>query len=68
MDAQTEKRIVKIGKALGANGRHFTVEEIQKLDEYMLDGEIKYAMSQLIMDEQIAVSVEDGELFFSMKK
>ena len=67
MDAKTEQKIVKIGKALGANGRHFTVEEIQMVDEYMLEGEIRVAMSEMIMSERVAVSVEDGELFFSLK-
>ena len=66
MNKIDEERIVKIGKNLGAGGRHFSSEDVIKVDEFIFDAEVKFSLAQAILDEKIYVGIDEtGELMFS---
>ena len=64
-----DARVLKIAQAIGHNGRHFSVEEIKKVDDFMFEAEVNYGIFRLIEEENVIITFdENGEMLFGIKE
>lgn len=66
MEKTDEEMIFIIAKSLGAGGRTFTADDVQKVDEWMFEAEMNYALRQMVIDSRIFVGIDNcGKVEFS---
>ena len=61
-----EERIIKIGVSLGSGGRVFSIDDVKKVDNFILDAEVNYTLAQMVLNGEICVGINElGEIGFS---